>query len=174
MYNYDTIHEGRSYVFVQIWFLKETDCHPMSLRLISPMHADLIAQIVNKGGGQSEPSVATKNTCGISLDGGGEVISAGTVNYITLVKSGTIKAWALVADQVGDVVIDIWKKSGALPINNDSIVGNGIKPNLTQQSINSENDLPQYINLSVTAGDIIGFHVDSAAGITKATLTLTY
>lgn len=148
----------------------------MSLRLVSPLDIDLISQVVNRGGGggQPEPPVATKNTCGISLDGGNEVISTGTVNYITLVKSGTIKAWALVADQVGDIVIDVWKKSGALPTDADSIVGNGEAPNLTQQSVKSSNTLTQYVNLNVTAGDIIGFHVDSATSITKATLTLTY
>ena len=104
-------------------------------------------------------AVASPQTFGLTVDGGGAVLTAGSKGFITVPYACTITNWYLAADQSGGVVIDV-KRSGA------SIVGTGNHPTLsTTQSGNAA--VSGWTSVAITAGDILEFVVTG----TPATLT---
>jgi hypothetical protein len=109
---------------------------------------------------------------GITIDGGGSAITTGIKSDIIIPFNMTISSWTLVADQVGSIVIDVWKDNYATfpPTVLDSIAGSE-KPTLTSANKNQDLNLTTWTT-AITAGDIIRFNVDSATTITKATLTI--
>jgi hypothetical protein len=116
-------------------------------------------------------SVATR-TVGITIDGGGSAITTGVKGYIQVPYSGTISKWTLLADQTGDIVIDVWVEdyAGALPDNTDSITG-GNEPEISGNVKATDSTLTGW-GTTVTAGDVFGFNVDSATDIERVTLTI--
>ena len=109
----------------------------------------------------------------ISMGDGSTVIPTGLYSwYIPVDFDGTIESWSLVADQAGEIVIDIWVDT-TIPTNSDTITG-GNEPELG--SVSPEQVLKdQSVSGWTTAlsqGDIIAFNVDSVDAITAVTLTL--
>ena len=98
-------------------------------------------------------------TFGITVDGGGAVLTTGSKGFVTVPYDCTILNWYLAADQAGDVVIDV-KRSGA------SIVGQGNAPTLTSAQSNNE-AASAWASIAITAGDILEFVVTG----TPTTLT---
>lgn len=84
----------------------------------------------------------------------------------------TITAAYVVADQAGDIVIDVWKDSYANfpPTVADSIVSSA-KPTLVGAQKYQDTTLTGW-NTSLTAGDFITIKVDSAATVTLVTVVL--
>jgi len=109
---------------------------------------------------------------GITIDGGGADITTGVKGYVSIPYSGTITDWVIIGDASGSCVVDIWKTTYASfpPLVGDSITGSE-KPTLSSSSINTDNDLTTWTT-SVTAGDIIGFNVDSVSGLTRLNLAI--
>ena len=106
------------------------------------------------------------------IDGGGSAITTGVKGYMEIPFAMTITGWTLVADQSGSIVVDVWKDTYANfpPTVADTISGSE-KPTLSSAQKN------QYLALStwttsVTAGDILGFNVDSVSTVTRVTLTI--
>lgn len=62
------------------------------------------------------------------IPGGGAVISTGTKGWLHVPITATIGTWAVLADQVGTVTVDILRANNAFP--QTSIIGGGVKPNL--------------------------------------------
>lgn len=83
----------------------------------------------------------------------------------------TISGWTMLADQSGDVELDVRQSSvvGFPPDSGDSIVG-GSAPTLSSTSINSATGL----SWSLTEGNIVRVIVDtsSVASVTRVTLAL--
>ncbi len=113
------------------------------------------------------------------IDGLGGTLNTGNVKYITIPYSGTISKWSVNMDGSSPTcTVDIWKigTGTTLPtVSNTIFAGSGlVKPNLA--SGNSLNN--QSINVgstgtaSVTAYDIIAFHVDAVTIGTLLNLSL--
>lgn len=110
---------------------------------------------------------------GISIDGGGSPITTGVKGSVSVLKGGTIRAWQLIADQPGSIVIDVWKTTYTAypPTVSDSIAGSE-KPTLSSQEKNRDSNLTTWTT-NVSAGDTIRFNVDSASTVTWVNLAIT-
>jgi len=79
------------------------------------------AAVTNITGGGSSNSLI--RAPGITVDGGGSVLTVGSKGFLTVPYTGTIAKWYMAADVSGSTVIDV-VRSGT------SIVGAGNKPTL--------------------------------------------
>ena len=106
------------------------------------------------------------------IDGGGSTITTGVKGYIEVPFSGTIVSVRMLADQSGDIVVDIWKDTYANypPTNADSITASAA-PTISSATKSQDTVLSGW-STSVTAGDILGFNVDSATTVTRVTVSL--
>jgi glutamate-1-semialdehyde aminotransferase len=81
-----------------------------------------------------------------------------------------ITSWTMIADQVGSIVIDIWKDTYA---NYPGVVGDSItgsaKPTITSAIKGQTSSLTGWTT-TVSAGDIARFNVDSVSTITRINL----
>ncbi len=118
------------------------------------------------------PAGSTTGSIGIVLDGAGTTITTGVKSSIQIPYSGTITGWTILADQVGSIVVDVWKDDYATypPSSLDSIAGTE-KPTLSSSIKNEDNSLSTWTT-SVNAGDIITFNVDSASTLTRVNLAI--
>jgi hypothetical protein len=107
------------------------------------------------------------------MDGAGTTIATGVKGYITVPFACTVQAWYLVGDTAGDLVIDVWKKAGALPTVADTIAGTE-KPTLSGTAYALDSNLTTWGTLGIAAGDVIAFNVDSAGTVQKATLSIRF
>lgn len=116
-----------------------------------------------------------KGVFGITIDGGGSVITTGVKGYVRVPEAGTITKWTLLADQAGAIVIDIWKNTFANypPTDVDSITG-AAPPTLTASDDEAEDSTLTGWTTEIVAGDIFGFNVDSISTITRVTLEVEY
>ena len=117
-------------------------------------------------------SSARVSSVGITIDGGGSAITTGVKGYISIPYACTINTWVLLADQSGSIVIDVWKDTLANypPTVADTIAGSE-KPTLSTATNNTDTNLTTWTT-SVTAGDVIGFNVDSATTVTRVHLII--
>ncbi len=116
--------------------------------------------------------VAALRNMGIVVDGGVNAITTGEKGTVEMSFSGTIVSWTLLSDQVGDVVFDVWKDTfaNAPPTVADTITGSA-KPTLSGALSGRSTALTGWTT-TVTQGDVVSFKVDSAATMTRVTLTL--
>lgn len=114
------------------------------------------------------------NSAGFSfiIDGGGAVITVGQKGHIEVAFPTTITGWTIVADQAGDIVVDIWKDSYANfpPTVADTITGTE-KPTLVAVQMNQDLSLTTWTT-GLAVGDILAFNVDSAATVTRVAICL--
>lgn len=109
----------------------------------------------------------------LPIDGNGSVLTVGTKIDVPIAFSFVINSWTLVADQVGSLVIDIWKDTyGNYPPTIADTITAAAKPTLTAANKNSDTLLTGWIK-SVTAGDTLRFNIDSASIVQRATLVLS-
>jgi hypothetical protein len=106
------------------------------------------------------------------IDGGGSVITTGQKGHLRLPFAGTIISAALAADQVGSIVIDIWKDTTVNfpPTVADTITASA-KPTLSSAQSSLDAVLTGWTK-TFASGDYLAFNVDSVATITRVTLTL--
>ena len=112
------------------------------------------------------------NTIGVTIDGAGSAITTGAKGYIRIPFDCTIVGVYLLADQSGSAVVDVWKDTWANypPTDADSITASA-PPTLSADDNGSDTTLTGWTT-TVSAGDVIGFSVDSASTITRLTLQL--
>lgn len=102
---------------------------------------------------------------GITIDGGGVAITTGIKGYLRVPKSLTIAGWEITADQAGSIVVDVWKVTYAnYPPTVANTIAASAKPTLSSALKNQNLTLTGWTT-TVTAGDYIGFKVDSAATV---------
>jgi hypothetical protein len=99
------------------------------------------------------------------IDGGGATITTG-IKLDAAMPACTIAEARLLADQSGSIAVSLWKDSYA---NFPPTVADLIDTFSISSATKSEET---GLSLSVTAGDIIRFNVDSCTTITRATLEL--
>lgn len=119
-------------------------------------------------GDTGEPG-SVAGSFGVSIDGAGQEITTGIKQYLIIPFACTITGWHLVGSPQGSVVLDVWKKAGAIPTLADSITGTE-KPSLSNAMLNSDTSSSWITNIA--SGDVIAFNVDSCAGCQKLTLTI--
>ena len=112
-----------------------------------------------------------KTAIGITIDGAGSAITAGSKGSISIPYNCTLASATLVADQVGSIVIDIKKSTYASFPTTSSIVGAGTKPTLSSAQKYTDSSLTNWTK-TISAGDVLEYVVDSASTVTKVTLTL--
>jgi hypothetical protein len=127
---------------------------------------------INGATGATGSSGPTEGSIGITIDGSGSAITTGNKGFISIPFNGTITGWALIADQTGSVVIDVWKTdfAGSPPTISNTIAGTE-KPTLSSAQKAQDLSLSTW-STSVSAGDVIGFYVDSASTITRVNLDI--
>ncbi len=83
-----------------------------------------------------------------------------------------IGGWRIVADQAGDLVIDIWKSDFASfpPDVTDTITGSD-QPTLSSDDHAESTALTGWTT-DIVPGDVLRFNIDSASTVTRVTLTL--
>lgn len=126
----------------------------------------------NGAGGFSTPNGPVTYKIGITVDGGGAVITTGVKGFSSVPASGTIIRARMLADQSGSAVINVWKDVFANypPTVADKITA-AAPPTLTAQDHSEDVTLTGWTT-SVTVGDVIGFNVDSATTVQRVTLEL--
>lgn len=109
---------------------------------------------------------------GITIDGGGAEITTGVKGYIEAVAACTISRATLLADQTGSIVIDVWKDTYANypPVDADSITASA-PPTISSSNKSQDTTLTGWTT-TVSAGDVIGFNVDSVTTLERVHLIL--
>lgn len=122
--------------------------------------------------GDTEVDSSTPGSFGITVDGGGQAITTGVKGFVSIPYDCTIIGWDLFADQSGSIVFDVWKRAYAsFPPTVSQTITASAKPTLSSVQKNSDSTLTGWTT-SVSAGDVIGFNVDSATTVTRANLIL--
>lgn len=118
-------------------------------------------------------SSTSTRAVGVTFDGSGSPITALSKADVRVPYAGTITAVTMLADQVGSMVIDIWKDTYAAfpPTGADSITA-AAKPTITADDQSVDTTLVGWTT-AITANDCLRFNVDSCATITRCTLILT-
>lgn len=106
------------------------------------------------------------------IDGGGSAITTGTKGFLEIPYSCTIESATLLADQSGSIVVDVWVDSygNYPPTDSDSITASA-PPTISSSTKSQDTTLTGWTK-GVSEGAIMGFNVDSATTIQKATLSL--
>lgn len=109
------------------------------------------------------------------IDGGGSAITIGEKGHLEIPFACTLKAWTLMADVAGAIVIDVWKDTYANfpPTDADAMPGAGKEPTIAATNQKAQDtDITDWVTTAIAAGDILAFNVDSCATITKVTISL--
>lgn len=111
-------------------------------------------------------------TIGITVDGGGSVLTTGSKGFRSFPVAGTIVAARILADAAGNLVFDVKKSTyAAFPVQ-ASIVA-AAPPTLSAAQKSEDTTLTGWTT-AVAAGDVFGFEITGIpATITRATLELT-
>jgi hypothetical protein len=109
---------------------------------------------------------------GITIDGAGSVITPGVKQYLRVPYNCTITSAEIVADITGSIIIDIYKSTYAnFPPTSSIIVGSENRPTLNNALTYKNTTLTGW-NTTLSAGEYIGFYVDTVNSVKKITLTL--
>lgn len=108
----------------------------------------------------------------LTVDGGGSAITTGVKGYVRVPYAGTITKNTVLLDQSGSIVFDIWKDTYANypPTVADTITA-AAKPTVSTATKSEDATLTGW-TVAITAGDVIGFNVDSITTATRAHLQL--
>lgn len=110
------------------------------------------------------------------IDGGGAVIATGMQGYLRVDFDCVIQANTLLADQSGSIVVNIWKCSytdfapPTHPAVGDKITASA-PPTITSAEKSTDTSLVGWTT-AITAGDILGFNVDSVTSLKRCTIAL--
>lgn len=106
------------------------------------------------------------------IDGGGAAITAGLKGFLPIDVACTIQSVTALGDQTGSIVVDIWKDTYANfpPTDADSITASA--PVTISSGVKSQDSTLTGWNKTIAAGDVLGWNVDSASAITRATIAL--
>jgi hypothetical protein len=106
------------------------------------------------------------------IDGGGSAITTGVKGYLEIPFACTINRVTLLADQSGSIVVDIWKDTYANypPVDGDSITASAV-PTISSATKSQDTSLSGWTT-AISAGDILGFNVDSISTCTRVTVSL--
>ncbi len=106
------------------------------------------------------------------IDGGGSAITTGVKGFVEIPYNMTVTGWQIFGDQVGSVVVDVWKDTYANfpPVVGDSITGTE-KPTLASAQSNQDLNLTTWTT-ALSQGDILAYNVDSVSTVTRITVSI--
>jgi hypothetical protein len=106
------------------------------------------------------------------IDGGGSAITTGVKGFLEIPYAAAINRATMLCDQSGSIVVDVWKDTYANypPTVADTITASA-KPTVTTATKAQDATLTGWTT-AITAGDVIGFNVDSATTVTRCTISL--
>ncbi len=106
------------------------------------------------------------------INGNGSTITTGVKGYVPIDFDCTINQMTMVADQSGSIVVDVWKDVYANypPTDADSITASAV-PTISTALKAKDATLTGWTT-SITAGDVLGFNVDSVTTHTFVTIVL--
>lgn len=109
----------------------------------------------------------------LDLDGNGVALTTGVKADLYVPFACTITSVTMLADQVGSIVVDIWKDTYANypPTVADTITAAAL-PTITAANKSQDTTLTGWTK-TVAAGDTLRFNVNSAATVTRLNLSLT-
>lgn len=110
-------------------------------------------------------------TINLIVDSGSFDMLPGDKGRLTLDVSGQIESWKILADQVGNLSLDIKKTTYASYPTSTSIV-NFDYPNLINNNKNFDDDLSNWSTTNLVAGDILTFEVRSSINIRRFLISL--
>lgn len=116
------------------------------------------------------PTSAKSGVVGITMDGGGSVLTTGSKGYLQCPFDCTITGWTLIADQSGSAQVTVKKSTYSGFPTTSSIVASA-QPSLSSAQKNTGTTLTGWTT-SVTAGDIFEFNLDSVTTCTRLILEL--
>jgi len=126
------------------------------------------------GGGLTAGDIANTKIATITfvIDGGGSAITTGIKGDLEIPFACAINRVTLLADPSGSIVVDIWKDTYANypPTVADTITASA-KPTLSSATKAQDSTLTGWTT-AIAAGDTLRFNVDSAATVTRVTLSL--
>jgi hypothetical protein len=160
-----------------VWKAKIVPYFPANVNALSPITLTQTGGGINQTIGLDLPSLLDALTARINIefiiDAGGSVITTGVKGDIEVSFGGTILSWTLLADQTGDIAIDIWKDSygNYPPTAGDSITA-GTPPSMSSAIKQQSSNLLGW-NQTIIPGSIYRFNVNSVSAIRRATLSLT-
>jgi len=111
-------------------------------------------------------------TIPVVLYDGGAVLTAGAKVWFPIDFACTIKAMRMAADQVGSIIVDIWKDTYAnlLPTVADTITASA-KPELDGAQKSEDKTLTGWTK-TINKGDWLLFYIDSCTTITQCAINL--
>lgn len=120
----------------------------------------------------TEAAIGVVSSINFIIDGGGSAITTGQKGHLEIPFKCEIQRVTLLADVSGSIVIDIWKDAYANfpPTVADTITASA-KPTLSSAQKYQDATLTDWTK-TINVGDILAFNVDSAATITRVTLSL--
>jgi hypothetical protein len=132
-----------------------------------------------RGDGTWATAVAgtTTDVIGFTIDGAGSVITTGVKGFIRIPYAATITAVTVLSTDAsattGSIVVDIWKDTYANypPTVADTITASA-KPTLSSANKSLDSTLTGWTT-SISAGDVLGFKVDSVSTVTRVIVELT-
>lgn len=114
-------------------------------------------------------------TIPITITGAGAVITTGAKAFYVAQYAFSIAGWTLLAGpgETGSIVIDVWKRAYANfpPTVAQTMIATGTKPTITAAQ-KGQSLTPNWAVLTVAAGDVLAFNVDSVTTLTMAQLFL--
>jgi hypothetical protein len=109
---------------------------------------------------------------GLTIDGGGSLITTGLKGYVTIPYSATIYGWDIIGNTSGTCIIDLWKTTlSSFPPTSANTIAVSQKPTLSNQMINRNDTLTGWTT-SINANDILAFTVLSASTVSRVNLTI--
>lgn len=153
-----------------------TDVSGLSLDSLSDAIIASVADgdmIVYDSGSSAFKNISSITPIVVIFDGGGSALTTGIKGDVSIPFKAVITGVRLLADQSGSVVIDIWKDTYANfpPVVGDSITASA-KPTISTATKSEDTTLTGW-TLTVAAGDILRFNVDSVTTIQRLTVALT-
>jgi hypothetical protein len=121
----------------------------------------------------SQLSSSSLGSFGTSVNNGTNVVTLGQKGYVKMPYPGTITDWSIMANQTGNVVIDLWKTTfAAFPPTVSNSILNGNYLTLSNQQSKLDPILTGWTSTSFLAGDVFTFNILSADTITNLNLTI--
>jgi hypothetical protein len=126
-------------------------------------------------------NIRAANTTGsivVDIGDGTNVVTTGekTTARLRVPFACTLTGWSIITTGTTPTcVVDVWKDSTAnYPATNDDSMTNGHEPATSAAATATDTDISDWTSVAVTAGDVLGFNVDSNDAATWIQLVLTY
>lgn len=145
------------------------------INIITPPAEPVTVDVIEEGSiTVGVNSDSPKGSLNFVIDAGNSVITTGLKGYVEWGFPATITGWTILANEVGSIVLDVWKDSylNFTPTVADTIAGSE-KPTLVNAQKNQDLSLTSF-STTVAQGDIWAFNVDSVASVKKITIAFRF